>query len=108
MFCKLEQILAVSAVGIWLDYSKGLERLYYIICSNLQLSCLATVMAWDIRTERQSAKKRRLKREAQREKEEKMRLDREKNNSIDQYLLSGDEQVNRKRAIHSNKTGNGV
>ncbi|XP_054863824.1 uncharacterized protein LOC118470977 [Amphiprion ocellaris] len=52
-----------------------------------------TLMPWDLRTESQSAKKRRLEREAQREKEEKMRLDREKFNSIDQYLLSGDEQV---------------
>ncbi|XP_042256653.1 uncharacterized protein LOC121889028 [Thunnus maccoyii] len=51
------------------------------------------LMPWDIRTESQSAKKRRLEREAQKEKEEKMRLDREKNNSIDQYLLSEDEQV---------------
>ncbi|XP_076581752.1 uncharacterized protein LOC143317485 [Chaetodon auriga] len=53
----------------------------------------ATLMPWDIRTESQSAKKRRLAREAQREKEAMRRLDREKYNCIDQYLLSGDEQV---------------
>ncbi|CAK6968650.1 RWD domain-containing protein 4 Protein FAM28A [Scomber scombrus] len=52
-----------------------------------------TLMPWDIRTESQSAKNRRLEREAQRVTEEKMRLDREKDNSIDQYLLSGDERV---------------
>ncbi|XP_029311219.1 uncharacterized protein LOC115023989 [Cottoperca gobio] len=52
-----------------------------------------TLMPWDIRTENKSAKKRSLEREAQREKEAKRRLDREKYNSIDQYLLSGDEQV---------------
>lgn len=50
-------------------------------------------MPWDIRTESQSAKKRRLEMEAQRDREEKLRLDREKSNSIDQYLLSGDERV---------------
>ncbi|XP_041821593.1 uncharacterized protein LOC121626912 [Chelmon rostratus] len=53
----------------------------------------ATLMPWDIRTERQSAKKRRLEREAQRKKEAMRRLDREKYNCIDQYLLSEDEQV---------------
>ncbi|XP_049924061.1 uncharacterized protein LOC126404723 [Epinephelus moara] len=52
-----------------------------------------TLMLWDIRTESQSAKKRRLEREAQREREAKRRLDREKYNSIHQYLLSGGEQV---------------
>ncbi|XP_028461906.1 uncharacterized protein LOC114573893 isoform X2 [Perca flavescens] len=52
-----------------------------------------TLMPWDIRTESQSAKKRRLEREAQREREAKSRLEREKYNLIDQYLLSGDEQV---------------
>ncbi|XP_032355068.1 uncharacterized protein LOC116669372 isoform X2 [Etheostoma spectabile] len=52
-----------------------------------------TLMPWDIRTESQSAKKRRLKREAQREREAERRLDSEKFNMIDQYLLSGDEQV---------------
>ncbi|XP_041842468.1 uncharacterized protein LOC121640694 [Melanotaenia boesemani] len=52
-----------------------------------------TLMRWDVRTESLSAKKRRLEREAEREKEEKMRLDREKFNVTDQYLLSGDEQV---------------
>lgn len=57
-------------------------------------------MPWDIRTETQSAKKRRMERLAQREREAKRRLDREKYNSIDQYLLSGDEQVHSKRAIH--------
>lgn len=40
-------------------------------------------------------KERRLEREAQREKEEEMKLEREKYNAIDQYLLSGDEQVKR-------------
>ncbi|KAI3376664.1 hypothetical protein L3Q82_017094 [Scortum barcoo] len=52
-----------------------------------------TLMPWDIRTENQSAKKKRLEKEAQREREAKRRLDREKYNSIDQYLLSEDEQV---------------
>ncbi|XP_074480037.1 uncharacterized protein LOC141760845 [Sebastes fasciatus] len=51
------------------------------------------LMPWDIRTESRSAKKRRLQREARREREEKRRLDGEKYNSIDQYLLSGDQQV---------------
>ncbi|KAI1883557.1 hypothetical protein AGOR_G00232810 [Albula goreensis] len=53
----------------------------------------ALVMPWDRRTETHSAKKRRLERKAQREKEEQRRMDREKHNSVDQYLLSGDEQV---------------
>ncbi|XP_031730175.1 uncharacterized protein LOC116398207 isoform X2 [Anarrhichthys ocellatus] len=52
-----------------------------------------TLMPWELRTESQSAKKSRLERQTQREKEAKRRLDREKYNSIDQYLLSGDEQV---------------
>ncbi|XP_071402446.1 uncharacterized protein [Centroberyx affinis] len=52
-----------------------------------------TMMPWDIRTESHSAKRRRLEREAQREEEEQRRLDREKYNAIDQYLLSGDEKV---------------
>ena len=51
------------------------------------------MMPWDRRTERHSARKRRLEREAQREKEEQHRLDREKYNAIDQYLLSDDQQV---------------
>lgn len=55
-------------------------------------------MPWDIRTESQSAKMRRLEREAQREKEATRRLEREKYNCIEQYLLSGDEQVH--RAMH--------
>ncbi|XP_030018609.1 uncharacterized protein LOC115438877 [Sphaeramia orbicularis] len=52
-----------------------------------------TMMPWDIRTESKSAMKRRLEREAQREKEQRMKLDREKYNAIDQYLLSGDDQM---------------
>ncbi|XP_070711235.1 uncharacterized protein [Pempheris klunzingeri] len=52
-----------------------------------------TLMPRDIQTESQSAKKRRLERDAQREKEVKRRLDGEKYNSIDQYLLSGNEQA---------------
>nr|XP_046237578.1 uncharacterized protein si:ch211-212k18.6 [Scatophagus argus] len=52
-----------------------------------------TLMPWDIRTESQCAKKRRLKREAQREEEGSRRLDREKYNCIEGYLLSGDEQM---------------
>lgn len=64
-----------------------------VVVSNSEFSYLATVMLWDIRTESQSAKKRRLEREAQREREAKRRLDREKYNSIHQYLLSGGEQV---------------
>ncbi|XP_043099106.1 NACHT domain- and WD repeat-containing protein 1 [Puntigrus tetrazona] len=51
------------------------------------------VMPWDRRTETQTAKRRRQDREVKREKDEQQRLDREKFNSIDQYLLSGDEQV---------------
>ncbi|XP_069033923.1 NACHT and WD repeat domain-containing protein 2 [Embiotoca jacksoni] len=51
------------------------------------------LMPWDIRTESRSAKERRLQREAEREEEEEMRLDREKLNSMEQFLLSGDEQV---------------
>ncbi|KAI9545772.1 hypothetical protein NQZ68_033904, partial [Dissostichus eleginoides] len=54
---------------------------------------LAIVMPWDIRTESKSAMKRRTEREKLREKEAKRRLEVEKYNSIDQYLLSGDEQV---------------
>ncbi|XP_041738212.1 uncharacterized protein si:ch211-212k18.6 [Coregonus clupeaformis] len=50
---------------------------------------LAVVMPWDRRTDSQSAKWRRLEREA----EEQRKLDREKYNSVDQYLLSGDQQV---------------
>ncbi|KAJ8416550.1 hypothetical protein AAFF_G00358380 [Aldrovandia affinis] len=38
-------------------------------------------------------KRRRLERKAQKEREEQRQLDREKHNSVDQYLLSGDEQV---------------
>ncbi|XP_035531599.1 uncharacterized protein LOC118338398 [Morone saxatilis] len=52
-----------------------------------------TLMPWDVRTESQSAKKKRLEKKAQREREAKWRLDREKYNSIEQYVLSGDEQV---------------
>ncbi|KAG5260928.1 hypothetical protein AALO_G00298090 [Alosa alosa] len=51
------------------------------------------VMPWDRRMETHTAKRRRLEREAQREKEEQWRLDQEKFNAVDQYLLSGDEQV---------------
>ncbi|KAL0970488.1 hypothetical protein UPYG_G00242740 [Umbra pygmaea] len=51
------------------------------------------VLPWDRRAERHSAKERRLRREAQREEEVQHRLDREKYNSIHQYLLSGDQQV---------------
>lgn len=57
-------------------------------------------MPWDIRTESQSAKMRRLEREAQREKEAMRRLEREKYNCIEQYLLSGDEQVHSNRTMH--------
>ncbi|KAG7461821.1 hypothetical protein MATL_G00195090 [Megalops atlanticus] len=53
----------------------------------------ALVMPWDRRTETQTAKRRRLEREAQREREAQQQLDREKHNPVDQYLLSGDEQV---------------
>ncbi|KAK7176931.1 hypothetical protein R3I93_001002 [Phoxinus phoxinus] len=51
------------------------------------------VMPWDRRTETQTAKRRRREREVKREKDEQQRLEREKFNSIDQYLLSGDERV---------------
>ncbi|KAJ8269670.1 hypothetical protein COCON_G00122770 [Conger conger] len=53
----------------------------------------ALVMPWDRRTETHSAKRRRQARKAEREREAQRRLDREKHNSVDQYLLSGDEQV---------------
>ncbi|KAK0131674.1 NACHT domain- and WD repeat-containing protein 1 [Merluccius polli] len=52
-----------------------------------------TMMPWDIRTESQASRRRRLEREARREREERCRIDREKYNAIDQYLLSGDRQV---------------
>ncbi|XP_073764359.1 uncharacterized protein si:ch211-212k18.6 isoform X5 [Danio rerio] len=51
------------------------------------------VMPWDRRTETQNAKRIRQEREAKRKKDEQKRFEREKFNSIDQYLLSGDEQV---------------
>ncbi|XP_050970848.1 uncharacterized protein LOC127168239 isoform X2 [Labeo rohita] len=51
------------------------------------------VMPWDRRSETQTAKRRRQEREVKREKDEQQRLEKEKFNSIDQYLLSGDEQV---------------
>ena len=50
-------------------------------------------MPWDWRTEGHTARKRRQECEVQREKEEQRCLEREKHNSIDQYLLSGDEKV---------------
>ncbi|XP_028856386.1 uncharacterized protein LOC114801979 isoform X2 [Denticeps clupeoides] len=53
----------------------------------------ALIMPWDRRRETYAAKRRRLEREARREKEEQLRLDGEKYNSVDQYLLSGDQQV---------------
>ncbi|KAF4089359.1 hypothetical protein AMELA_G00065260 [Ameiurus melas] len=51
------------------------------------------VMPWDWRTESKTARKRRQESELQREKEVQQCLEREKYNSIDQYLLSGDEKV---------------
>ncbi|XP_026122513.1 uncharacterized protein LOC113105579 isoform X3 [Carassius auratus] len=51
------------------------------------------VMPWDRRTETQTAKRRRQDREVKREKDEQQRLEKEKFNSVDQYLLSGDERV---------------
>lgn len=51
------------------------------------------MMPWDWRTESKTAKKRRQESELQREKEMQQCLQREKYNSIDQYLLSGDEKV---------------
>ncbi|XP_062848885.1 uncharacterized protein LOC134311211 [Trichomycterus rosablanca] len=53
----------------------------------------ALVMPWDIRTESHTARKRRQECELQREIEEQQYLEKEKYNSIDQYLLSGDEKV---------------
>ncbi|XP_063043679.1 uncharacterized protein LOC134438019 [Engraulis encrasicolus] len=50
-------------------------------------------MPWDRRRETQTAKRRRVEKEEQREQEEQRRLDQEKYNAIDQYLLSGDQQV---------------
>ncbi|KAI4905072.1 hypothetical protein NFI96_016045, partial [Prochilodus magdalenae] len=51
------------------------------------------LMPWDWRTETHTARKRRQDCEAQRVKEDQRCLEREKHNSIDQYLLSGDENV---------------
>ncbi|TSK82214.1 NACHT domain- and WD repeat-containing protein 1 [Bagarius yarrelli] len=51
------------------------------------------VMPWDWRTETKTAKKRRQDSELQREREVQQCLEREKYNSIDQYLLSGNEKV---------------
>ncbi|XP_017574350.1 uncharacterized protein LOC108440128 [Pygocentrus nattereri] len=51
------------------------------------------LMPWDWRTESHTARRRRQECEVQREKEEQRCLEREKHNSIDQYLLSGDEKV---------------
>ncbi|XP_051508311.1 uncharacterized protein LOC127414360 isoform X2 [Myxocyprinus asiaticus] len=51
------------------------------------------MMPWDKRTETQTAKRRRQNREMKRERDEQQCFEREKFNSIDQYLLSGDEQV---------------
>ncbi|XP_051992707.1 uncharacterized protein si:ch211-212k18.6 [Xyrauchen texanus] len=51
------------------------------------------IMPWDKRTETQTAKRRRQERELRRERDEQQRFERDKFNSIDQYLLSGDEQV---------------
>lgn len=50
-------------------------------------------MPWDRRTETQTAKRRRQDHEVKREKDEQQRLEKEKFNSVDQYLLSGDERV---------------
>ena len=61
-------------------------------------------MPWDQRTETHTAKRRRLEREAQWETEEQRRLDQEKFNAVDQYLLSGDEQaqsISYKQTLHS-------
>lgn len=63
------------------------------------------VMPWDWRTESKTARKRRLDRELQREKEVQQCLVREKYNSIDQYLLSGDEKVLLEKNIKHSKTG---
>ncbi|KAK3567409.1 hypothetical protein QTP86_019864 [Hemibagrus guttatus] len=51
------------------------------------------VMPWDRRTESKTARKRRQETELQREKKVQECLEREKYNSIDKYLLSGDEKV---------------
>lgn len=53
-------------------------------------------MPWDRRSETQTAKRRRQEREIKRERDEQQRFEKEKFNSIDQYLLSGDEQVYRR------------
>lgn len=50
-------------------------------------------MPWDRRSESKIAQKRRKESEVQREKEVQQCLEREKYNSIDQYLLSADEKV---------------
>lgn len=65
-------------------------------CFNSRSSIIAVfqlVMPWDRRTETHTAKRRRLEREAQREKETQRHLDQEKFNAVDQYLLSADEQA---------------
>lgn len=59
-------------------------------------------MPWDRRSETQTAKRRRQEREVKREKDEQQRLEKEKFNSIDQYLLSGDEQVERQLSNKQN------
>lgn len=58
------------------------------MCASTEL-----MMPWDWRTESKTARKRRQEREIQREKEVQQCLEREKYNSIDQYLLSRDEKV---------------
>lgn len=50
-------------------------------------------MPWDWRTESKTARKKRKESELQRGNQVQQCLEREKYNSIDQYLLSGDEKV---------------
>ncbi|XP_051508347.1 uncharacterized protein LOC127414360 isoform X4 [Myxocyprinus asiaticus] len=78
----------VDCCGLKPSELTGLRRSFQL---NFTAKCL--MMPWDKRTETQTAKRRRQNREMKRERDEQQCFEREKFNSIDQYLLSGDEQV---------------
>ncbi|XP_051510932.1 uncharacterized protein LOC127415919 [Myxocyprinus asiaticus] len=67
-----------------------MDKNYHIMSTSEKTGLM---MPWDKRTETQTAKRRRQERELMRERDEQQRFERDKFNSIDQYLLSGDEQV---------------
>lgn len=73
---------------MFIQNSSNDNRVWRALCASTEL-----VMPWDWRTESKTARKRRQESELQREKEVQQCLEREKYNSIDQYLLSGDEKV---------------